>query len=331
MDPLTHTLTGLALSRTGVKGWCAQATWVLVLAAIAPDIEVLSLAAGETTYLHYHRHVTHALVMLPVMALLPVLVVRLLTRKALNWKRAYALSLLGVASHLGLDWTNSYGARLLLPFSDRWFSLDITNLIDLWIWAALLVAALGPALSRLVSSEIGARPGSGRGLALLVLGLLLSYEFGRYLLHQRAVTVLESRLYNGLVPSRVAALPGPVNPFHWQALVETPEFYSVQAVDLLTEFDPANGRTLYKPEPGPAETAAWEAASRTPAFQIFLKFSQYPLRRFTPLEEPNKGIRVEVMDLRFGTPPQRRFVATALVGEDGRVRRSWFAYSPREK
>ena len=331
MDPLTHTLTGLALSRTGVKRWCAQATWVLVLAATAPDIEVLSLAAGETTYLHYHRHLTHALVMLPVMALLPVLVVRLLTRKALSWPRAYALSLLGVASHLGLDWTNSYGARLLLPFSDRWFSLDITNLIDLWIWAALLVAALGPALSRLVSSEIGARPGSGRGLALLVLGFLLSYEFGRYLLHQRAVTVLESRLYNGLVPSRVAALPGPVNPFHWQALVETPEFYSVQAVDLLTEFDPANGRTLYKPEPGPAETAAWEAASRTPAFQIFLKFSQYPLRRFTPLEEPNKGIRVEVMDLRFGTPPQRRFVATALVGEDGRVRRSWFAYNLRER
>jgi len=330
MDPLTHALTGLALSRTGVKRWCAQATWVLVLAATAPDIEVLSLAAGETTYLHYHRHLTHALVMLPVMALLPVLMVRFLMRKTLSWPRAYALSLLGVASHLGLDWTNSYGARLLLPFSDRWFSLDITNLIDLWIWAALLVAALGPALSRLVSSEIGARPGSGRGLALLVLGLLLSYEFGRYLLHQRAVTVLESRLYNGLVPSRVAALPGPVNPFHWQALVETPEFYSVQAVDLLTEFDPANGRTLYKPEPGPAETAAWEAASRTEAFQIFLQFAQYPLRRFTPLEQPGKGIRVEVMDLRFGTPPQRRFVATALVGEDGRVRRSWFAYNLRE-
>ena len=331
MDPLTHTLTGLALSRTGVKRWCAQATWVLVLAATAPDIEVLSLAAGETTYLHYHRHLTHALVMLPVMALLPVLIVRFLMRKALSWPRAYVLSLLGVATHLCLDWTNSYGARLLLPFSDRWFSLDITNLIDLWIWAALLVAALGPALSRLVSSEIGARPGSGRGLALLVLGLLLSYEFGRYLLHQRAVTVLESRLYNGVVPSRVTALPGPVNPFHWQGLVETPEFYSVQAVDLLTEFDPASGRTLYKPEPGPAETAAWEAASRTPAFQIFLKFSQYPLRRFTPLEEPNKGIRVEVMDLRFGTPPQRRFVATALVGEDGQVRRSWFAYNLRER
>lgn len=328
MDPLTHALTGLALSRTGVKRWCPQATWVLVLAATVPDIEVLSLAAGETTYLHYHRHLTHALVMLPVMALLPVLLVRLLTRQALNWKRAYVLSLLGVATHLGLDWTNSYGIRPLLPFSDRWFSLDITNLIDVWIWAALLVAALGPVLSRLVSSEIGAQPGTGRGLALLVLGFLLSYEFGRYLLHQRAVAVLESRLYNGLVPSRVAALPGPANPFRWEGLVETPAFYSVQAVDLLREFDPANGRTLYKPEPGPAEAAAWEAASRTEAFQVFLQFSQYPLRRFTPLEEPRNGMRVEVMDLRFGTPPRPRFVATALVGEDGRVRRSWFTYNP---
>jgi inner membrane protein len=328
MDPLTHALTGLTLSRCGVKRWCGEATWVLVLAATAPDIEVLSLAGGPTVYLHYHRHLTHSLVMMPVMALLPLLVVRFLMRRALNWKRAYALALLGVATHLGLDWTNIYGIRLLLPFSDRWFRLDITNLIDVWIWAALLLAALGPALSRLVSSEIGARPGSGRGVALLALGLLLSYEFGRYLLHQRAVAVLESRLYNGLVPSRVAALPGAINPFRWQGLVETPGFYSVQPVDLLGEFDPADGRIFYKPEPGPAETAAWEAARQTETFRVFLQFSQYPLQRFTPLEEPTKGIRVEVMDLRFGTPPRPRFVATALVGEDGRVRRSWFAYDP---
>ena len=41
---------------------------------------------------------------------------------------------LGVASHLLLDWTNSYGIRLLFPFSLQWFHLDLNALTDGPIW-----------------------------------------------------------------------------------------------------------------------------------------------------------------------------------------------------
>ena len=58
------------------------------------------------------------------------------------WKMAFLVSLVGVASHLVLDLTNVYGIRLLLPFSARWLRLDITSVVDPWIWAALLLSVI---------------------------------------------------------------------------------------------------------------------------------------------------------------------------------------------
>jgi inner membrane protein len=329
MDPLTHTLTGLALSRAGLNRRTAHATPLLLLAANAPDIDILAYAAGQASYLHYHRHLTHALVAIPFLALLPVLVVRLASRKPLDWKWAYLVSLLGVATHPLLDWTNVYGVRWFLPFSSEWVRADIFSLVDIWIWVVLLLAALAPALARLVSSEIGARPGSGRGWAIFALSFMALYGGGRYLLHERALAVLDARMYDGLTPLRVAAMPDMVNPFRWRGLVETEPFYSIYDLNLLREFDPAEGRILYKTEPGPAETAAANTARRTQAFEVFLDFSKYPLWRFSEASGTEPAMRVEVMDLRFGAPPRPRFVAEAVVRPNGQVERSGFAYEPK--
>jgi inner membrane protein len=71
MDNLTHTLTGLMLSRIGLNSWCPRATPVLLLAANAPDIDVISsLTGGATEYLHHHRGFTHGLITAPAMAAL---------------------------------------------------------------------------------------------------------------------------------------------------------------------------------------------------------------------------------------------------------------------
>src|SRR5207247_2014586 len=155
LDNLTHTLTGLAFSRAGFNRLTPQATAILLLAANVPDFDVIASLAGSLAYLKYHRHLTHSLLMAPIMALLPLLIVRLASRKPIAWKMGYLASLAGVVSHLLLDLTNVYGVRLLLPFSDRWLRLDITPVDDPWIWAALFMAVIAPALARLVASEIG--------------------------------------------------------------------------------------------------------------------------------------------------------------------------------
>jgi inner membrane protein len=326
MDNLTHTAIGLFLARAGARKWTPRATAILLVASNAPDIDVLAGVAGPLAYLHYHRGLTHALVAMPVLALLSVVVVRLAGRKPLYWPGALAAGMLGVAVHLLLDWTNVYGVRLLLPFSGRWLRLDTTAVVDLWIWAIAAAALAGPFLARLVGSEIasgGAKPRHhGRGAARFALIAVMALDCGRLILHTRAVAMLEARVYQGDSPTRVAALPNVFNPLRWRGLVETPAFYAIAEIDVTGDFDPTRALIFYKPDADPA----LDDAARTPVFQEFLRFNQYPLWRVTPAPTLDGGKLVELFDLRFGTPEAPGFQAAALVDPQLRVVHSTFHF-----
>jgi inner membrane protein len=263
---------------------------------------------------------------MPVMALAPVVVVRLIGRRPVNWLGAWCASLIAVGLHLLLDWTNSYGARFLLPFSARWFHLDWTNVIDLWIWAVMALCLAGPFLARLVGSEIasGAALGRphGRVAACLALGLLLFYEGARANLHARATAVLDSRLYQQTAPLRTFALPDAANPFRWRGVVDTSAFVAVADLNLAAEFDPSRATIFLKPEPDPA----LDAARRSATFRQFLQFAQLPFWRISPAPDLENGKLVEVFDLRFGTPSAPGFMASATVDAQMRVVRTEFQW-----
>lgn len=318
MDNLTHTLTGLVLSQAGLNRWYARPALVLILAANAPDIDFVTSARGMFTYFENHRGITHSIAMAPVMALLPVLVACAVSRTMRGFRAAYILSLVGVASHLLLDWTNTYGVRFLLPFSGHWFRLDLNSLVDLWIWVVLLMACVGPLLARLVSSEIGAKSGTGRGLAIFALAFIVVYDYGRYLAHQRAIEILNSRIYQDGPPIRVAAFPrSSVNPFEWSGWVQRPNVDMRFSMNLLADFDPtAPDRVIHEPAPG----SAIEAARSTFVFRKYLDFAQYPLWQVIPVADPEGARRVEVRDWRFS------FTASAIVDGANRVLSTSFHY-----
>ena len=240
------------------------------------------------------------------------------------WLAGIAIATIAVLSHLLLDWTNMYGIRMLLPFSERWLRLDITNVVDPWIWSILLLAVAAPFLSKLVSSEIGGKSSSGRGWAWFALLVLVFYEGARFTAHGRAIEALESRIYADGAPLRVAAMPTAANPLEWTGLVEGASSWSVHTVSLLQDFDPTLGRVFPKPDPSPA----LEAARGTDVFRRYLRFSQWPAWRVTPVDEPEGGVRVDVVDLRFGTPVDPRFAAQAVVDAAGRVVNSGFSFGP---
>ena len=220
MDNITHTLTAVMFSRAGLNRLSPHATALLAVAVNAPDLDILCAVAGPASYLHYHRGPTHSILGVPILALLVAALAMLVARKSFSWGRAYALALIGVASNPLLDCANTYGVRLLWPFSERWFNADFVFIFDVWIWVLLALGLVVPWMSALVSSEIGAQAGKGRGAAVVVLCSLSLYGFGRYLLHERAVAVLDSRMYQSEMPLRVAALPTAANPFRWTGLVE---------------------------------------------------------------------------------------------------------------
>ena len=314
MDNPTHLATGYFLSRAGLDRLTPNATALLLIAANIPDLDVVSLAGGGISYLHWHRSLTHSLILSPAMALVSVAIVRIFVRHSLPWFRAALVAWVGVLSHLFLDWTNSYGVRLLWPFSSRWYRLDIASLFDLWIYSVCTLCLLAPLLAKLVGGEIGARSRAPRrGWAILAL-VFLSIDFaGRSVIHGRMIDVLYARLYDGEDPVSVSALPQPGSPWRWRGIVETPRAYRLYSMNALSAtFFPDSSEPLFKPP----LTPAIEAARKTPAFQELQYFNQIPLWRVTPSAEIDNGTDVELLDLRLP------FHAVALIDSSNRVIRS---------
>jgi len=303
------------LARAGLEKTTVRGTAMMVLAANAPDADAFVWLTGTMRYIEYHRTYTHSLVFLPLVALLPMLLVR-----AKFSIRSYLAAIIGVLSHLLLDWTNAYGIPLALPFSYHRFRLDINNIVDVWILAILLIAVSATALTRLVSSEIGERKSTAprRTWAYASLVALLAFEGFRLVTHARAVEVMSARLYEGAPPKRVTALPNGVNPLAWRGVIEGPSFAVIVPVDLRQEYDPRAGR-LYR---APAEVPGMDAALRTHPFQVFSRWSQVPFWRVTP---EGDDVRLDLIDLRFGTPDNPGFAGvSALVDRMGNVLRSGF-------
>lgn len=308
MDNITHSLVGLMLGR--VTGRNAM---MMVVAANLPDVDIVSWAGGTLTYIEYHRGIVHSLIALPLMALIPMLLFR-----SRSWQ-SYAACFAGVLSHLLLDWTNTYGIRMLSPFSGRFLHLDITDVVDPWILLVFLLAVAAPALAGLVSSEIGARKSSGakRGWAWVALAFLLIYEGGRFAAHQRALGVMGARLYNGKPANRLSAIPIRWTPFQWRGVAEGDGYIVDVPVDLNAEFDPSEGRIEYAAPPN-------EAAMKTRPFEVFGRFAQVPFWKSEKLADG--ATQVQLIDLRFGTPERPGFVATAIVDGSGVVRESKFGF-----
>ena len=308
MDNLTHSLAGLMLGR--VSGRNAM---MMVVAANLPDIDIVSWAGGSLTYLELHRGLAHSLLAAPLLAVIPMLLFR-----SRNWQ-SYVACLVGVCSHLMLDWTNVYGIRLLLPFSARWLHLDITDVVDPWILLALLLAVAAPALAGLVGAEIGAKKSSGvkRGWAWVALVFLLAYEGGRFEAHQRALAVMGARLYEGRPAVSLSAIPNRWTPFCWRGVAEGNGYVVNVPVDLNTEFDPSAGRADFTSPPN-------QEALKTRAFAVFAAFNQLPFWKTEKLADGTT--EVQLIDLRFGTPERPGFTATAIVDGPGVVRESKFGF-----
>jgi inner membrane protein len=323
MDNLTHSLTGLALARSGLDRFCPRATLLMILAANAPDLDIVALKGGPLRYLEWHRGYSHSLLCLPLVALLPVVFVAAAYRQRLPWIKAWLLCCIGLASHLAIDWTNSYGVRFMLPFSSAWFHLDLNALYDAWIWAILLFAALWPILAKLVSSEIGDRPSAARGTALFALAFFLLFDVTRAVLHQWADEKLDARLYDDAPPLQTAALPEPFTPFQWTGVVETSATYRLNPVNPLGAFESQAAQVFYKP----ASRQSIENAKRTEPFRYFLYFARFPVWSEAPaFLDGTQGTRVDLTDLRFGRPWAGSFHCIALENSRHEVIRSWFTY-----
>jgi len=236
----------------------------------------------------------------------------------------YIGCLVAVLSHLLLDWTNVYGVRLMLPFNTKWYRLDSTDIIDPVILGILLLAVAAPALGGLVTSEMGGRKRTapGCGWAWFALLAVLLYDTGRWMAHDRAVSIVDAYSYRGAPAERVSAFPVRFTVMRWRAVVEGNGFIYEVPVDLSGDFDAAGGHTEYPAISSPAI----DAAKTTRTFQVFEGFDQLPFWTLLPVEDT---LRVELLDLRFGSIQRPGFEAVAFVEPDHRIARAYFSFGVR--
>lgn len=150
MDNLTHSLVGLAAAKAGLERLSPGATAVCVLAANAPDSDILAALGGKWFYLHHHRGITHSIVgtlalalLIPVLCYAVDLLIALLRKRPprVHFKGLLLASFLVSASHPLMDWTNNYGVRPFLPWSGEWFYGDLVFIVDPWLWLLIGGAA----------------------------------------------------------------------------------------------------------------------------------------------------------------------------------------------
>lgn len=320
MDPVTHIAVSIAASRAGLNRATRLATPMLIVSGLAADLDWVTALVDPRSFLIGHRTMTHSIVGTAAIALLTALCFSLVGRRQslspMRFPIAFAVCLMGAALHVLLDLANSYGVKLLWPFSDRWFALDILPKFDLWILVILLAGILLPMLFRMVTEEIGAKrnAGGGRSGAILAFAFVLIYVGGRYVLLTRAVDLLNSRLYQGAAPMAVGAFPDSQSPFHWSGVVITEgALFRVDVPVVIGKFDPFAAKLFYKPEQSPA----LDAARATQTATLFLTFARFPR---ASVQKSDQGFRVEISDMRFeiGNPPGRS--PTAVIELNGQAR-----------
>jgi inner membrane protein len=145
VDNLTHSLVGAVMGRMGLKRLSPRAMPAMIIAANLPDIDSFVARGFGCEPIAAHRGFTHGiggLVILPILAVAMVWIwERLRPGKDGPLKLGGLLlaCFLAVLSHPLLDLMNTYGTRVLEPFSHRWFYADTLFIIDPWIWIMLIL------------------------------------------------------------------------------------------------------------------------------------------------------------------------------------------------
>jgi inner membrane protein len=300
MDNLTHSLVGALIGQMGLKRKTGLAMPTLIIAANIPDIDAVATLLGGHQHLAIRRGITHGPI---AMVVLPLLLWGIMLwfdrwqtkretrpekRLPVDAKWLLALAYIGCLSHPLFDWFNSYGIRLLEPFSSQWFYGDTLFIIDVWIWIAM---GLGLGLSLKFER-------TGRSYWMRT-ARISSIIVGVYLLTNFLITIAaESKTHQALFMKRMAsnpivvANPVPIQFWRREMLWRTDKLHGwayYSAIDGVTSLK--GGRSH-----GASRQALDEVSADSDA-RAFLFWSRMP--RLLRIEGSKGAIFLQITDQRF--------------------------------
>ncbi len=223
MDPISQGALGAALPQAvSSKEKLRTFAWLGCLSGMAPDLDVLIQSPTDPIlFLEYHRQFTHALVFIPVGALICSLAFYWFARRNLRFQQVYLACILGYGTHALLDACTTYGTMLLWPFSDARIAWNNVSVVD-----PLFTL---PLLGLVVTSIYLRRP---RFAQVGLVWALLYLTFGVIQRDRAEAFGTKIAAEMGHAPIRLEAKPGFANLFLWKLVYETETDFHVSAVRL---------------------------------------------------------------------------------------------------
>lgn len=302
MDNVCHTLVGAACARAGITRPTRFAAATSMIAANLPDLDVLVFFTGvpSVAFRRGWTHGTLAQVVLPA-ALAAVMVLagrRSAAKDGESEPPAFVplaiLSYVGVLSHVFLDYLNSYGVRLLMPFSGRWFYGDALFIIDPWLWLLLGAALM-------------VRPDDGVRTARAFLAVAMAYILCMMASARAAETVVLNawRQEHG-TPRSLMVGPAPFDPFAKTVIIDAGTHYRTGTFTWLPRRLTFSDRAVMKNDENPATVEA----RGDPRIAGILVWTRFPVWEVLPTPG---GLRVSLHDMRFGNVQRGGFAASTVV------------------
>ncbi len=293
MDNVCHSLLGAALGKAGLARRTPLGMTTLVVANNLPDIDV-GVFATNTLAMSFRRGWTHgvlAQLTLPIiLTAVIVLCDRLFRKHATERVKAgqvLLLSYIGVLLHVFLDFLNSYGVRLLMPFSERWFYGDALFIVDPIMYVVL---GSGWWLAARREKKGAAESFKPARMALAVAALYVVSMLASNFVARREVRDGLTRAGRP-ADTRFMVTPVFLNPFRREVIVHVGDRYEKGLLwfEPLPHFRPAGfGIATGLNEPGA------QPALQLPRAQAFLRWSRFPFIQATPAEG------VWLNDYRYG-------------------------------
>lgn len=226
MDPVSQgVLGGVAAQQFRHKTEKAAALVVGVLAGMVPDLDVLiSSSTDPLLFLEYHRHFTHALVFIPIGALIcaAAFCIAFKTwfgRSRIGFKQVYLWSFAGYSTHALLDACTTYGTQLLWPFSSIRVAWNNVSVVDPLFTLPLLVLLVMAVLRR--STWLA------RASLLYVFGYL---GLGYVQQYRAAEVANELARQRGHAAVNLGVKPSFANIIVWKSVYEHDGHYFVDAI-----------------------------------------------------------------------------------------------------
>jgi len=221
MDLLTQGLLGATLAQAGARPKEIRvATAIGFLSGLLADADALIKSSHDPLLtIEFHRHFSHALVFIPVGALIASLILWPLFRKHISFGRLYFFSFLAYATSGLLDACTSYGTSLLWPFSDERIAWNIVSIVDPIFSFCLIIAIFIGWRKRI---PMAAAAGMFCAIAYLLLGFL-QHERAEDVAHQ----LIKERGHNA---ERIIVKPTMANQLLWRLIYEEKDIFYIDAI-----------------------------------------------------------------------------------------------------